>query len=148
MQIASQDIGRFVRALASRSVSNADMAWGYITARTTEFEALFGGTPVDNRRSVDRMLAGVAQTFDTRQRLKDVHAFFEGRAGASGFLQGMAPYVERAVVSIAHNVDMRERVAPSACEWLQGYVGPEQAVAPRGASADAKWAYDDDDDYA
>ena len=131
VQVRAQDIGTFVRTLAAAAGDpiaprRSDLAWKYITSNLPTFEALFGGTQSDQRRSVDTMLAGVAQNFFSEQRLQDVRKFFSDRAaaprnGTEGGAAGAAlpQYAQEAVAVIQRRIWMARHMAQDACAWLR-----------------------------
>jgi hypothetical protein len=121
-QVRSQDISSFVTAIAGAGSVRANMAWMYITANLPTFEAAFGGTPADKRRSVDRMLARVAARLSHQRDVVRVQKFFDSRAEEQGGSVARGadrpPYVQDALASIRRRAWARAHVAPAACLWL------------------------------
>jgi hypothetical protein len=115
-----------VTAIAGASSARTVMAWAYITANLPTFEAAFGGTPADKRRSVDRMLARVAARFSRQQDVTSVRNFFDSRVEAQGRSirrdADRPPYVQDALASIQRRAWARSHVAPAACRWLEEHV--------------------------
>jgi hypothetical protein len=128
VQIRSQDVASFVVATASLSPDRTDAAWDYLIAHAAEYKKVFGGTPSDQTRVFEAMLAEVAQSFSTRARARDVLEYFGAPGASEGDLQA---YAQDTLSSIRERIWLRDGLVPGACAYLAN------ATTPMAATRDA-----------